>query len=735
MARDHRDADFLAEASTLLASSLDYEETLRRLARLPVGRLADWSVLDVVDHTGHLRRVATAHSDPARAGLVAELMHFPPGDALQNPVEDVLRTGLPSFATRVSADDVRRAARSAAHLDILQALGIASYLLVPIVARGRTLGALSLVRTSAEHAYEPADVALAEDLAQRAASAIDNARLFRESDARRREAEALLEVSRLILATLDPDATARRIVDSVRQLTGSSMAVLYRVDEPSGGDLHLVAGTGARVDWNQVLRRGTGTVGLAVRQRMPIATSDLLTDPRVELTPVARDRIERSGYHAVLATPLAVKDRVVGALAVGDARGRVFTDDDVRLVQTFAHQAALALENARLYAEERTARSEAENANRMKDEFLAMLSHELRTPLTSIVGWTGLLRSGQLDAGSAERALETIERNARLQTQLVEDLLDVSAIITGKFRLDLRPVELARVVDEAVESMRSAASAKGLTLEWQLGLGVGVVRGDPDRLQQIVWNLLSNAIKFTPSGGLVHAELSGQDGRARLVVTDTGRGIAPEFLPYVFEHFRQAEPTTTRTHRGLGLGLAIVRHLVELHGGDVRVASGGEGHGATFTVELPQQTDAAPSWRATAAGGFDALPMLDGVTVLVIDDEADTRELLRTILEKRGARVAMAGSAPEAREALAHSAPRVVVSDIMMPGEDGYDLVAWLRRLDAERGTRTPAIALTAYASANDRERALAAGFDVHVPKPIEPGELVEAVAALAARA
>ncbi len=727
------DADFLAEASTLLASSLDYGTTFRRLARLAVARLADWCVIDVVEAPGRLSRLATAHADPEQEDLVAQLLSFPPSETAANAVERVIATGEAILRSVVDDAHLERVAREPGHLAVLRVLGVASYISVPLVARGRTLGALSLVSATPARRYAAKDLALAEDLGRRAGAAIDNARLFRESEARRREAEALLEVGRLITETLDLDAVGRRIVESVQQLTASSMAVLYRVD-PASGDLHLIAGSGPHVDWNRVLRRGTATVGAAVRTRAPVTTPDLLADPRIALAPDARDRIQRSGYQAVLAVPIVGKDRVIGALAAGDARGRVYGDDDVRLVQTFAHQAAAALENARLYAEERTARSEAENANRMKDEFLAMLSHELRTPLTSIVGWTGLLRGGQLDEGSADRALEPIERNARLQTQLVEDLLDVSAIITGKFRLDLRSVELSSVVEEAVESMRSAAEAKKLVLEWARAPGIGVVRGDPDRIQQIVWNLLSNAIKFTPAGGVVRVSLRPVGNRARLVVDDTGRGISADFLPHVFEHFRQADATATRSHRGLGLGLAIVRHLVELHGGEVRAESGGEGRGATFTVELPQLPDVVPAaWRAAGAGGFDSLPALDGITVLVVDDEADTRDLLRTVLEKRGARVSTAASAGEARQAFVRVAPRVVVSDIMMPGEDGYQLAAWVRTLDVERGTRTPLIALTAYASAQDRGRALAAGFARPGPKPLEPGELVEAVAAVLA--
>ncbi|MCP9495855.1 MAG: PAS domain-containing protein [Pyrinomonadaceae bacterium MAG19_C2-C3] len=392
--------------------------------------------------------------------------------------------------------------------------------------------------------------------------------------------------------------------------------------------------------------------------------------------------------------------------------------------------------------EQVNARKEAEEANRLKDEFLATLSHELRTPLTSILGWSRMLRSGSLKEDAAQRALEIIERNAQSQNNLIGDILDVSRIITGKLRLDVRPVELSSVIEAAADSVRPAAEAKSVRLQILLDPEAGMVSGDANRLQQVVWNLLTNAVKFTPKGGRVQVRLERVNSHVEITVADTGKGIEPEFLPHVFDRFRQADQTTTRTHGGLGLGLSIVRQLVELHGGTVHVESEGIGHGATFVVQLPlmiaRQQPETPERRHPKAGGNAALecpPQLAGLRLLVVEDEEDSRELLRAILEGCGADVAVAASVPEAIELFKQSKPDILLSDIGMPEEDGYDLIRKVRALEAEQGgSRVLAVALTAYARVEDRVRALNAGFQVHIPKPIEPVELVAIVASLAGR-
>ena len=398
-------------------------------------------------------------------------------------------------------------------------------------------------------------------------------------------------------------------------------------------------------------------------------------------------------------------------------------------------------ERARLLVREQEARRQAEEANRIKDEFLATLSHELRTPLNAMLGWAQVLRAGKVDEATTARALEAIERNARAQAQLISDLLDVSRIITGKLRLELRPVELPRILDAALDSVRPAAAAKGIHLHVVPGQVTGPFVGDPDRLQQVFWNLLSNAIKFTPQGGTAEVRLRHtEDAMAELSVSDSGIGIRPDFLPYVFDRFRQAEGTTTRHHGGLGLGLSIVRHLVELHGGTVSVESKGEGQGATFIVRLPIRVGAASALveRRAEEPEPDRLvgnrELLAGLHILVLDDEADTRELLATALEQHSARVTCVASVPEALEALDRDSFQVLISDIGMPGEDGYSMIRKVRARGPERGGNLPSVALTAYARTDDRVRALSAGFQMHLSKPIDPAELVATIAALVGR-
>ncbi|MFP5285639.1 MAG: response regulator [Thermoanaerobaculia bacterium] len=396
-------------------------------------------------------------------------------------------------------------------------------------------------------------------------------------------------------------------------------------------------------------------------------------------------------------------------------------------------------ERARLLAAEREARAAAEAAGMMKDEFLATLSHELRTPLNAIVGWVRLLRSGSLDPEKTVRALETIERNANSQARLIEDLLDVSAIISGKMGLELRPIRLAPVLEAALDAVRPAAESKSVRLERSFGPEADLVQGDPDRLQQVVWNLLANAVKFTPEGGVVRTTLEQWGGRVRIVVSDTGRGIDPAFLPFVFEPFRQADGSLTRSHGGLGLGLAIVRRLVELHGGTVSADSPGPGGGATFIVEIPLRPEIEERreknrWESGEPGGLECPPQLHGLRILVVDDEGDARELLATLLRDCSAEVEACASVREALAAFERFRPEVLISDLAMPEEDGYDLIRQVRALPPDAGGRTPAVALSAYARAEDRRRALLAGFNIHVAKPVDPAELLVVVASLAGR-
>lgn len=391
---------------------------------------------------------------------------------------------------------------------------------------------------------------------------------------------------------------------------------------------------------------------------------------------------------------------------------------------------------------EQVARQEAERANRMKDEFLAILSHELRTPLNAILGWAKLLRTKKFDQATIEKALETIERNAKSQAQLIEDILDVSRILRGKLNLNFRLINLEPVIESALEALRPVADAKSLTLKTSCSPNAGKVQGDTGRLQQIVWNLLSNAIKFTPEGGKVEVRLEAAGDSVQVEVIDTGIGIKPEFLPYVFDRFRQADSTTTRSYGGLGLGLAIVRHLVELHGGKVKADNNPDGVGAKFTVLLPLGKTHGES--NGGAGGSTAefetsqglasahLPTLSSLRVLVVDDDDDTRDFLRTVLEEQGAQVQAVASAASAIVAMEQTWSNILVSDIGMPEADGYELIARVRAMEVRRGLKVPALALTAYARLEERRQALEAGFQMHISKPVEPAQLIAGVAKLA---
>ena len=395
---------------------------------------------------------------------------------------------------------------------------------------------------------------------------------------------------------------------------------------------------------------------------------------------------------------------------------------------------------------EQVARVEAEAANRAKDEFLATVSHELRTPLNAILGWGRLLGSGRLDEGSFARGLEVIERNAKLQAQLINDLLDVSRIVSGKLRLAVVPIDVGPVIEVAAESLRPAADAKGIQLEVILDSDIPLTSGDPDRLQQVFWNLISNAVKFTPKRGHILIRLQRVDSHLEISVSDSGQGISPDFLPYVFDRFRQADSKITRLHGGLGLGLAIVRSLVELHGGTVRAASSGEGRGATFTVDLPivaahnsgrflLKTEETKEPGEGPVGGFDCPPSLAGVSVFVVDDESDARGLLTAILRECKAHVVAVASPGEAYRVLEWLRPDVIISDIGMPFEDGYSFIRKVRAIESRRHDgRVPAVALTAHARVEDRVRALSAGYQAHVAKPVEPAELVAVLASLIGR-
>jgi signal transduction histidine kinase/ActR/RegA family two-component response regulator len=511
------------------------------------------------------------------------------------------------------------------------------------------------------------------------------------------------------------------------------------VVDPQSGEsymLYTLSGASKEAFANYPQPRATEIFAPTFHGEGVVRLDDVTKDPRYGKNPPHHGM--PAGHLPVcsyLAVPVkSASGDVLGGLFFGHSKPGIFTDQHERIAVGIAAWASVALENARLY-------QKAREADRVKDEFLAVLSHELRTPLNAIVGYARLLRSGVLAGEKAERGLETLERNATSLTQIVEDVLDVSRIVSGKIRLDVQPVDLPLVVHNAVGTVQPAADAKGVRLQTIVDPRVGPVSGDPDRLQQVVWNLLSNAVKFTPKQGRVQLRLERVDSHVEIVVSDTGIGIRPSFLPHVFERFRQADATTTRQTGGLGLGLSIVRHIVEMHGGSVEVASQGEGQGATFRVQLPVMivhhdrrpgAHEHPTARRTAPLG--ALGGLAGVRVLAIDDEEDALGLLRVVLETAGAEVVTESSAAAALARVGEVKPDVLVVDLGMPQMNGFEFIARIRDAANADVRDIPAAALTAFARSDDRTKALKSGFEMHLAKPVDPGELVASVATLVRR-
>jgi PAS domain S-box-containing protein len=577
------------------------------------------------------------------------------------------------------------------------------------------------------------------DIHDRKGAEAEREELLARERAARAEAEHSAESIRRLQAVTDSgfvrltlDDLLYEMLDRIRELLAADSAVILLLTE-DGQALTVRAtiglGEGAT---GQIVPLGEGVAGSIAASRAPLIVEDLSA---VKVINPALRRNTRS----LIGAPLIVEGRLIGVIHANAIRPRRFTEDDVRLLQLAADRVALAIEHARLYEVEQQARRQAEEANRVKDEFLALVSHELRSPLNAMLGYAALLRYGGLDAQKVKQAAEIIERSGKAQAQLIDDLLDTARIISGKLRLELGPVDLVSVIDQAVQTIHPAADAKGISIETDLPSEIGQITGDPTRLQQVVWNLLSNAVKFTPQGGRVEARLERVDPHIRITVSDTGKGISPDFLSYVFDRFRQADASSARRYGGLGLGLALVKYLVELHGGTIEAASAGEGQGATFKVTLPVRAVATPLGEA---GGepvtVKSSGELAGVRALVVDDEDDARELIETALTQYGADVVAVSSAAEAYTLMTTTPPQerpdLMVTDIGMPGEDGYSLMRRVRKWERERGLYTPTVALTAYGRAEDRMRALKAGFQMHVTKPVDPDELAIVITSLIRR-
>jgi signal transduction histidine kinase/integral membrane sensor domain MASE1/ActR/RegA family two-component response regulator len=486
-----------------------------------------------------------------------------------------------------------------------------------------------------------------------------------------------------------------------------------------------------RISYERTFAPGVGLPGRVWASRRSAWIPDVTADDNFPRALAAA----AEGLHAAVGFPITSGEKFLGVM---EFFSREIREPDSVLLETFLaigtqigqflERKGAEEERDRLLVREQSARNEAEEANRLKDEFLATLSHELRTPLTAMMGWLSMLRSGRLDGETSTHALETVERNAKAQAQLIEDLVDVSRIAGGKLQLDVQPVELIALITAAIDIVRPAANARGVHIEVAAEAAIGPVAGDPARLQQVIWNLLSNAVKFTPRDGYVYVSLRSIGSLAEIEIRDTGIGISREFLPRVFERFRQAESSVTRSHRGLGLGLAIVRHLTELHGGTVTADSDGEGKGSTFKIRIPLAVDqAAVKSSGTEAGEAASPQPLAGLRVLLVEDETDARELLVLTLELCGAKVEAFDSVRKALSNLESFAPDVLLSDVGLPLESGYDFIRQVRAMPSDL-SKVPAVALTAFATETDRQLALSAGFQLHLAKPVESHALVEAI-------
>ncbi|HEY9860942.1 MAG TPA: ATP-binding protein, partial [Candidatus Obscuribacterales bacterium] len=617
------------------------------------------------------------------------------------------------------------------------AIQIGAYIGVPLVKGGEFVAGLTVHMTE-PRAWTPDEVALTEEVAERTWAAVDRVRAEAVVSADLQDTQLLRDLGARLVTEGDIQMLYQEIMSAAIVLSEADAGTVQILDE-AAQNLLLLATQGFERNMVEYFYRvdATSNTPCATALRNGIRSFVDFDVPESEDPDGSMRMHVEAGYLCGQSTPLIARSgKIIGMVSTHWRKHHRPSDRELRFLDLLARQAAdlieqrqAAAEREQLLAREQAARAEADRANRIKDEFLAVLSHELRSPLNPILGWSKLLQNGKLDAAKTQQALKTIERNAQLQSELIEDLLNVSRILQGKLNLNVSAINLVSIIRAAMETVRLAAEAKSIKIEASLEPDVGLVSGDSTRLQQVIWNLLSNAVKFTPAGGQVSIRLERLDSCAQITVSDTGQGIAPDFLPYVFDYFRQADATTTRKFGGLGLGLAIVRHLVELHGGMVGVESPGVGMGATFTVRLPLmplQLSANQNSQPSESSSD-----LNGIQVLVVDDEPDSREFVAFVLEQAGANVITATTAAEALTMLIRSQPDVLLSDIGMPDMDGYMLMQQVRALLLEQGGQILAIALTAYAGELNQQQVLQAGFQQHVSKPVEPEKLIQVISSL----
>jgi PAS domain S-box-containing protein len=728
---------YLHEVTATLSWSLDYRATLERLVRLLVPGLSDWCTIHLLDGD-ELRAVAVAHRDPEKATAAHEYdQKCGPGE---NGLWDVVQSAAPRLVPDIPKALRATHAEDSGYLEALRAAGMKSLLAVPIRARERVIGTLCLMTAESARRFDDEDSTLVEELGRRLGVFIENANLYEAEKRAREQLELLARAGEAFSGSLDFEETLRSVLQLTLPALGDFVILdVTQTDVPSrlsaAPDDPALAELLAKTPW-PALDPEHRILGAADEMGFHPQLDDELRSQREGLAEL--EFLRQLQPRSLITVPLRARGRLLGSLSAGfKSSARRHSRSDLNLAEELGRRASMALVQALLYEEAQTAARRAEEAGRIKDEFLATVSHELRTPLNAIVGWSFLLRTRNTDP-ELVKGLDVIHRNAQAQSKIIEDILDVSRIVTGKLRLELKSADLNTIVHDAIEVIRPSATAKGLSVGFERPPEPCLLVVDPERIQQVLWNLLSNAVKFSEGGGEVRIQLRHERDQIVVSVADSGKGIEPEFLPYVFDRFKQADGSTTRRYGGLGLGLAIVRHIVELHGGQASASSAGPGTGAEFTITLPMRNNApsigadTPRLRPPRDTAVRPLtPSLAGLRVLAVDDEADTRELLQTVFSAAGATVKIAASSLEAFETFQRFQPHVLVSDIGMPGEDGYELIRRVRALDVALGGGVPALALTAYTRNEDRTQALALGFNQHVNKPFDPEALLSAVAAL----